>query len=325
MANPAHLEMLREGVEKWNEWRITNPEMKPDLRMASLMGVTLNKIDLRGANLIRAQLNGALFNEARLEGANLDLANLEGARLREAHLEGASLKEAELGGADLRGSFLSKTTKLDGVQFFSKKLGSVSLVDADWGHVNLGSIDWGEVQVIGDERRARESGDIEHYRVALRCCRQLSTELRNQGLGEEADRFAYRGQLLQRALLRRQKKWFRWFFSWSLDRLAGYGYKPGRSLAIYLAVLAIFALFFHFVPNFGESGIGLSNDALHPPLAWGSAFLFSLVSFHGRVNAPPELQFNGLYAWISILETLLGVLVELSFIAAFTQRFLGGK
>lgn len=323
MADPAHLEMLREGVEAWNEWRRANPEIKPDLRMASLIGMNLNKIDFSGAILIRAQLNSTLLHEAHLERADLDSANLEGAYLREAHLEGASLREAQLGGADLRGIFLSKTTKLEGAKLFSKKLGAVFLVDADWEHVNLGLLDWDEVQIIGDERKARESGDIELYRAALRCCRQLSTELRNQGLGEEADRFAYRGQLLQRVLLRRQKKWLRWFFSWSLDSLAGYGYKPSRSLAIYLVILLLFTLFFHFVPNFWDNNIGESS--LHTPLAWTDAFLFSLVSFHGRVNAPPDLMFNGLYAWISISETLLGLVVELSFIAAFTQRFLGGK
>lgn len=330
IANPIHLEILQEGVEAWNRWRKDHPEIKPDLRRASLTGMHLNKIDLRGANLIQAQLNGVFFNETRLEGALLDFASLEGAHLQEAHLEGASLKEAYLGGADLRGIFLSKITKLEGAQLFSEKLGAVSLVDADWGDVNLGTIDWEKVKVIGDERAAREAEhsaygvrDSKPYHSALRCYRQLSMELRRQGLGEEADHFAYRGHLLQRVLLRSQKKWLRWFFSCVLDHLAGYGYKPGRSLAIYLAVLLLFTFFFHFIPNSWDNGIGSSS--IHTPLAWADAFLFSLVSFHGRVNAPPSLMFNGLYAWISISETLLGLVVELSFIAAFTQRFLGGK
>lgn len=329
MANQAHLDILQEGVEKWNEWRRNHPEIKPDLSRVLLKGVALDRIDLRGANLAKAQLNGAFLTEARLEGAYLTEANLEKAHLRDAHLEGASLQWARLGGADLRGIFLSKTTILEKAVLFSREQGAVSLVDADWGHVNLGALDWDGVQMIGDERRARGDGDkskgkdIKLYRDALRCYRQLSAELRHQGLGEEADRFAYRGQLLQRALLWQQKKWSRWFFSCLLDHLAGYGYKPGRSLAIYLAVLLLFSLFFHFVPNIGDSGIGSSS--LHTPLAWADAFLFSLVSFHGRVNAPPDLMFNGLYSWISISETLLGLVVELSFIAAFTQRFLSGR
>lgn len=321
MANPLHLDILREGVEKWNEWRAANPHIEPDLRMASLAGGAFHKIDLSRAVLIRAQLSGAGLDEARLEGANLDSANLEGARLREAHLEGASLKEANLGGADLRGAFLGKTTKLEGVQLYSRRLGSVSLGDVDWGNVNLGVIDWDEVKVIGDEQRARRTGDAERFHAALRCCRQLSAELRRQGLGEEGDRFAYRGQRLQRTLLRRQKKWPRYFFSCGLDFLAGYGYKPGRSLAVYIGVLLLFMVVYACVPDVGSVGAPPTPT----PLDWPDALLFSLISFHGRVNAPSTLSFSGLYAWISIFETVLGLLVELSFIAAFTQRFLGAK
>jgi hypothetical protein len=323
MADPVHLEILLEGVEWWNEWRAANPDIKPDLRRASLVGGTFNNIDLRDAILIRAQLNGAILNEARLEGANLDSANLEGARLREAHLEGATLKEANLGGADLRGIFLSKTTKLEDVQLSSSKLGSVSLVDTDWGHVNLGTIHWDDVKVIGDEQMARILGDMEHYQAALRCYRQLSMELRRQGLGEDADRFAYRGQRLQRTLLRRQKKWDAYIFSCGLDFLVGYGYKPGRSLVAYLVTLIVFAAFYVSVPNVGA--IRVDSPDTPTPLSWANAILYSLISFHGRVNAPSTLSFNGLYAWISILETLIGLIIELSFIAAFTQRFLGGK
>lgn len=325
-ADPVHLEMLREGVEKWNEWRAANPEIRPNLRLAVLSGSTLDNFDLRGAFLNRAQLTNARLKGAHLEGANLDSANLEGAILRDAHLEGATLEEANLGGADLRGIFLSKTTVFKDAQLSSSR-GAIMLVDADWGHVNLGVINWDEVKMIGDEQRARRTRDIEHYRAALRCCRQLSAELRRQGLGEEADRFAYQGQLLQRTLLLQEKnRWKAWpayLFSLLLDFVVGYGYKPGRALVAYFVTLGIFAVFYGFVPDFR------ADPAYSPttptPLSWDNAILFSLISFHGRVNAPASLSFTGLYAWISILETVVGLIIELSFIAAFTQRFLGGK
>jgi hypothetical protein len=31
MANPEHLELLRQGVEVWNEWRTKEPLVLPDL------------------------------------------------------------------------------------------------------------------------------------------------------------------------------------------------------------------------------------------------------------------------------------------------------
>jgi uncharacterized protein YjbI with pentapeptide repeats len=54
MADPEHLEILRNGVEGWNRWRESNPEARPDLSASAL-----SRQDLRGANLSRANLSGA--------------------------------------------------------------------------------------------------------------------------------------------------------------------------------------------------------------------------------------------------------------------------
>ena len=45
---------------------------------------------------------------------------------------------------------------------------------------------------------------VQGYNDAVRANRQLATVLRNQGLNEDPDRFAYRAQNLQRQVLRRQ-------------------------------------------------------------------------------------------------------------------------
>ena len=36
MANPEHLEILKQGVEVWNKWQQENPKIQPDLRDADL-------------------------------------------------------------------------------------------------------------------------------------------------------------------------------------------------------------------------------------------------------------------------------------------------
>ncbi len=46
MANPEHLAKLKQGIEAWNEWRKTNPEIVPDLRYAQLEGTDLSEADL---------------------------------------------------------------------------------------------------------------------------------------------------------------------------------------------------------------------------------------------------------------------------------------
>ena len=61
MANPEHLEILRQGVDVWNRWREENSEIIPDLTEANLSdaifaGNNLDKADLSGAKLLRANL-----------------------------------------------------------------------------------------------------------------------------------------------------------------------------------------------------------------------------------------------------------------------------
>jgi uncharacterized protein YjbI with pentapeptide repeats len=56
MANQEHLDILKQGVQVWNQWRKGHPDIVlPDLNRADLSGA-----DLNGANLRRANLYGAL-------------------------------------------------------------------------------------------------------------------------------------------------------------------------------------------------------------------------------------------------------------------------
>ena len=38
MANEEHLQILKQGGEAWNQWRRDNPEIRPNLRGAYLIG-----------------------------------------------------------------------------------------------------------------------------------------------------------------------------------------------------------------------------------------------------------------------------------------------
>jgi hypothetical protein len=112
---------------------------------------------------------------------------------------------------------------------------------------------------------------LEEYEAAVRANRQLAVALRAQGLDEEAARFAYRAQILQRTVLRRQGKFGQYLFSLVLDLLAGYGYRPGRSLMAYLVVI------------FGFMGLYLLNThGATAHLSWDEALVLSVTCFHGR-------------------------------------------
>ncbi len=72
MANPKHLDKLKEGIEAWNAWRDENPDVMPDLVETNLSGANLFEADLSGANLSLADLTGAdLFKADGLDSDQL--------------------------------------------------------------------------------------------------------------------------------------------------------------------------------------------------------------------------------------------------------------
>jgi uncharacterized protein YjbI with pentapeptide repeats len=107
MANKEHLRIIHQGVNVWNQWRVENPSIHPDLIGADLKGV-----DLKGADLSDAQLNGAMLMGANLHSASLVRAILIAARLSEANLIEANLSVANLIMASLMGADLSRTRLL---------------------------------------------------------------------------------------------------------------------------------------------------------------------------------------------------------------------
>ena len=97
-------------------------------------------------------------------------------------------------------------------------------------------------------------------------------------------------------------------FSLFLDVLAGYGYKPARSLFWYLVVIFGFAFAYYTLGHI-------------TPL---EAFVLSLTSFHGRGFFPGQnLTLSDPRVVLAACEAVIGLLIEISFIATFTQRFFG--
>ncbi len=140
--------------------------------------------------------------------------------------------------------------------------------------------------------------------------------LRAQGLNEAADRFAYRAQVLRRRVLRHSgtRAYGSYLFSWLLDVLAGYGYKPGRTLVAYLAPVLGFAIIYYAL------GHVAGNQPSMSPLY---AFIISIISFHGRGFFPAGFLPTLPMSVCAACEAILGLTIEISFIATFTQRYFG--
>lgn len=115
MADLKHLAVLRDGRERWDGWRLANPDIRPDISGAKLTqdgdflpGSTLRcGHDIRPAQLALFDLSRANLSECDLLSANLRGADLTDADLRRASLVGAHLTDAALCGADLRGAVVT--------------------------------------------------------------------------------------------------------------------------------------------------------------------------------------------------------------------------
>lgn len=139
MANADHLEMLRAGVDTWNQWRKRHSRgprrIFPNLSGADLDGMNLRRCDLShvnlwGAQLRKADLRGANLYAAQMREANLSGADLSGAQIKFAVLSRADLSGAVLRGADLRGASLRRAV-LRRTDLAGAGLRHASLAEAD--------------------------------------------------------------------------------------------------------------------------------------------------------------------------------------------------
>jgi uncharacterized protein YjbI with pentapeptide repeats len=146
MANQEHYNLLTAaanqelkqqgaGRELWNNWRIANPEVIPDLSDVvcpvtsqgtsrgsglysvgsgiKLVGFDFSRTNLSNSWFSWANFEGASFSQADLAnatlcGGNLSRANLQGANLKKANLNEANLGGADLSNADLKEAELAK-------------------------------------------------------------------------------------------------------------------------------------------------------------------------------------------------------------------------
>jgi hypothetical protein len=163
MADPEHLELLKQGAEVWNKWREAEFYAKPNLRNADLRAIDLSKVsleeadltgvDLRGQDLTAAFLYDTNLTEARLTKANLSGANLVAANLYRADLVSAILESADLQAADLRDADLQNCRLIE-ANLNGSILNGANLNKADLNRATINATTFGDndlSEVIGLE------------------------------------------------------------------------------------------------------------------------------------------------------------------------------
>lgn len=171
MANQEQLEILKQGVEVWNKWRMNDPftknpdlagsfseaktETTPrnnfghiDLSKADLKGVNLQGVNLDRANLFGTDLSDTNLNDSNLCEANLSYAKLSNAKLKSANLKRAKLIRANLTEADLRKAQISESDLREAI-LCKADLSKADLVDATLVKVNLSDVNLEGVDFSG--------------------------------------------------------------------------------------------------------------------------------------------------------------------------------
>jgi uncharacterized protein YjbI with pentapeptide repeats len=302
-------------------------KMAIDLRGAHLVDAHLEESCLDYADLGHADLHGCHLEGASLWAANLREANCDGAHLERtdlwnAHLEGAYLYRAYLQGARLHEAYLA------GAHFNQLHLTDASgvgpmLADIHWEGVNLSIVNWSEIRLLGDDCQALQPGSdgrerdramqIQYLRSAIRANQQLALALQSQGMADDANRFFYRSRVLGRKLLALYggRRVGLYLASLLLDVLTGYGYRMGRMIVAYVALVAFFGALYYGYGQAGASHVG-----------WQDAVVLSITAFHGR-------DFSALFApsspqsAVAAAEAISGFLFEGLFIAMLAQRVFG--
>ncbi len=166
MANQEHLDIFKQGVQVWNQWRLEHPHIRPDLsgvdqnssnryiRGVPIDGANLSEVNLadtwlkykslKNTDLRRANLSRAYLRLADLQGADLGDANLQETTFDQAHLEGANLSKTQLWRASLYEAYLMRAN-----------LGEANLI-----HTDLTKADCSEADFTGAEMARTILGDV---------------------------------------------------------------------------------------------------------------------------------------------------------------------
>jgi len=279
MTDRSHLEILEEGPEAWNIWRIENPGVKPQLA-----GEDLSELDLTSANLSDADLSQAELFDSILVNTNLKMASLPGADLSGAKLEGAELYKVDLSAASLIGADLSNVylaeanltmADLRGVNLQGADLSGANLSDANLTGANLGRTTLVRACLEGaDLRNADLYGadltDMSYgsYRTmkghfygirGLPSCYGNALFVRDAKDQDYLDTVENAILATQSTALRRWKRF--WFRAWGLIDY-------GRSLARFFAIAFVVAMTFGWIYFFDRT------------LGWG------LLEYSGSADSP---------------------------------------
>jgi len=312
----SHLEILEDGPEAWNSWRVENPGIKPRLAAEDL-----SELDLTRVNLSEADLSQAELFDSTLVNANLKMASLAGADLSGAKLEGAELYKVDLSGASLIGADLSnvylaeanlKMADLRGVNLQGADLSGANLRDANLQGVNLGRTTLLRADIEGANLRNADIygadltdmtyGAYKTMKGHFYGIRGLGSSYGNALFVRDAQDQDYLDTLentIEATPSKPLRRWKRfWFRAWGL---IDYGRSLGRVFAFAFTMAMIFGTIYFLDYNLGLGFLEYSSAGTSPL----SPYFHSIVTYTklGFGSMTPK---NGIGEFLLVCEGILG-------------------
>ena len=152
MANSEHVEIFKNGVAAWNQWRKRNNSIKPDLSDIKFLGDIYvgNHIydlpcyanyDFSGCNFNRTSMRNCMFTRCNLSDCNIHFSDLVDSYWDECDFSHASLRVSKIGSAEFIAcdftcadlSYCSaEETNFTDSKLIATNLSNVSLVKTDF-------------------------------------------------------------------------------------------------------------------------------------------------------------------------------------------------
>ncbi len=358
--NGAHLEGTCLRGAHLEKVRLSGAHIEDaDLSGAYMQEASLRDAHIERATLVRTRLEGGILIKAHLEGAYLRGTHLEGAALYKVHLGGAFLSGTFFDTATYLEGVLLTSEKFGSVSLAGIHWNGIDLSVVDWAQLKMLGEEREAQQPRGRQGEEKDHArHISEYRLAARSNRQLALVLQEQGLYDVAVYFAYRARVMGRKV-----SWWEWltpkraqeFDTWGIEKqqgpntqksrvsallsvlskklrefgigifqltgyalslifdiVAGYGYRPERIVFFYLLTITGFATLYLIL-----------GHIVGPSLSPLGALVFSVTSFHGRGFFPGVIRLDDPITVLAASEAVVGLVIEVSLIAAFTQRFFG--
>ena len=127
-------------IQDYNQWRMKNITIRPDLRDQDFSGKDLSRAYLNGASCLRTNLSHCNLTKVNFVQSVLNTANFERANLTDAILMYSEMEECNLINADLtRANFMN--ANLQNSNLTNGKMSKTNFVQANLRNAKLPNVD----------------------------------------------------------------------------------------------------------------------------------------------------------------------------------------